>query len=370
MRSPGVQRLARLAIGVAALAAAGLAAEGALTLWFGGEPGGFEVVPEADSPFVFRPVQAPTGGARGPQPGEASARRGDGSPFPARTARVLSYGDSIAGGYGVDHGQAYPARLAEALAARGSAPAVEIVDLAHGHSPSVYAQHLRHDLPRLSPDAVLVEIELVNDLADEAHVRSSAPAEDGLPARIERARYVVGWDGRLLAPLAWRGSWLERTKLFALAGHAYGRLRSRWRPNPIFAPDSPETYYARAFDRHRLTRAEIDAASTRLFDVLGAMRDVLEVRGVAMAVLLVPSRHAFEAGTLRAHGRRLVEEAQAELALRGIPYLALLEPLEAAGGETLYLDFCHPTAAGHAVIANALADAVGDGLLGPALARR
>jgi len=363
-----VRRLARLVLCLAAVALAAGAAELALTLWFGGGGDVWEIVPEADSPFVFRPAAACDGGTQPGSPTQAAAS-GDDASTAARPKRVLSYGDSIAAGFGVGASRAYPVLLGARLARPDGAPTVEIVPLMHGHSPSIYAQHLRYDVPDLLPDAVLVEVELVNDLADEAHVRNAAPAGDGLPARVERARYLVGWDGRLLAPLAWRGTWLERTKLFALLSHAWGRLRSRWQPNPLFAGDSPETYYARAFDRHRLTRAELDAASIRLFDVLGAMRDMLEARGVAMAVVVMPSRHAFETGALRAHGRSMVERARSELALRGIRYVSLLDQIEAAGGDALYLDFCHPTAQGHVAIANALADAVGEGLLGPALAR-
>lgn len=355
-----MKQWARLGLVLAGLGVGLVVIEGVLTLWLAGERGPWEMLPEAGSPFVFRLA----GDAGDPGVGILPARPVARSPAPG-SLRVLSYGDSVAAGFGTRAELAYPSRLEAELAARDDGASVEVLNMVRGHSPSIYAQHLRHDVPRLSPDAVLIEIELVNDLADEAQVRNAAPASDGLPERIERARYLVGFDGHLLAPLAWRGTGVERTKTYALASHAWGRVLDRLDPNPIFAPGSDETYYARRFDRHRLGADEIERAVERLFGVLEATRDALAARDIALAVVVVPSRHAFEGGPLRGHGRRLVERARAELERRGIAHVSLQTPLEAAGGEALYLDFCHPNEAGHAAIASALADSIQAGLLGP-----
>ena len=362
-RGGPLRSLGRAGLGLAGLAIGLVLIELGLTLWYGADVGPWEPVPEARSAFVFRlrgerDVSGP--GVDIILPDGISTRPAEG------TWRILSYGDSIAAGFGIHPDKSYTALL-ETHLRTADTPGVELLNMLHGHSPSIYAQHLRHDTDRLSPQAVLVEIEGVNDLADEAHVRNGAMAADGLPSRVVRGRYLVSLDGHLLAPLAWRGTFVERTKLFALLSHGYGRMLERARPNPLFASDSEETYYARRFDRHRLTGEAIEGAFTRLFDSLEAMHAFLAARGIAFAVVVVPSRHAFEAGALRAHGRRLVDRSVHELDLRNIPHLSLMEAISIAGGESAYLDFCHPTESGHAAIADAIADAAREGLLGEGL---
>ena len=82
-----------------------------------------------------------------------------------------------------------------------------------------------------------------------------------------------------------------------------------------------------------------------------------------MAVLVIPSQYVFEDGAFRDHGRALVDRAMRELERRKIPALSLDEAMSAAGGAAAYLDFCHPTEAGHAAVADAIADAASHGLL-------
>lgn len=225
---------ARAGLALGALGVAALAVELALTVAHrsveGRDP--YELVAEWNSPFVFRVRGEVAGNALGlRRHGEIRAEKGSG------VLPVLSYGDSIAGGYGVEDAQMYAHRLESALNARGER-AVEVLSMARGHSPTVYGFHLRSDLPRLHPDGVLVQIELLNDVSDEARVHTTGVDADGLATSIQSHRYILGLDGHVLAPLAFSGSLVERTILYAKLSRWYGRVREKLEPNPLFAPDS------------------------------------------------------------------------------------------------------------------------------------
>ena len=151
MRRAWLERGARALLLVGSLTVALCAAELAMTAWYGelGRVGPWEPAPEWDSPFVFRP--------RASLVGEVAAREvGPG------TLRVLSYGDSLNSGFGVPAGAGYPQQLEASLAGLGER--AEVLALQRGNSPTVYSFHLRTDLPRLRPDGVIVEIELMNEV--------------------------------------------------------------------------------------------------------------------------------------------------------------------------------------------------------------
>ena len=343
----------RAVVANAALAAVSIAltlvtAEFVITAWYGelGARGPYEVVPEWNSPFVFR--SRTDGGGLG-------LRRS--APItlekPRETFRVLSYGDSVAAGFSLEEPDTYAYQSEAALNATG-ARRVEILNMARGHSPTVYTFHLRTDVPRFAPDAVLVEIEVLNDVSDEARVRTAGLDADGLPLEIHGHRYILSWDGYILGFRGSSGSPLQRSKVYAAIVRAIGRLQERLDPNPLFAADSDVDFYALSVDRHLLTRAALERGFERIFESLAGMQRYLAHRGIRFLVLIVPSQHVFDGGRFSASSRALALRAATRARAQGLDVLLPLDALERAGGAALYMDFCHPTAAGNRTLAAAL----------------
>jgi hypothetical protein len=347
------RRPLRAAAAHAALAAASIAltlvlAEFALTAWYGGlgGRGPYEVVPEWNSPFVFRSRSDRRGlGLRRSAPVTLEKAPG--------TFRVLSYGDSVAAGFGLEEPDTYAYQSEASLNAGGARP-VEILNMARGHSPTVYTFHLRADVPRFAPDAVLVEIEVLNDVSDEARVRTAGRDADGLPLAIHGHRYILSWDGHILGFRGSSGSLLHRTKVYAKIARAIGGLEERFDPNPLFAADSDAGFYSLSVDRHLLTRDALEQGFARIFESLAGMKLHLARRGIRLLVLLVPAQHVFDGGRFSASSRALALRAADSARSLGLDVVFPLGALERAGGKTLYLDFCHPTAEGNRILAAAL----------------
>jgi hypothetical protein len=321
-----------------------------VSVWYGtlGSPGPFELVEEYRSPFVFRLRAGVAGNNLG-------LRRAVDTPTVAApgTRRILSYGDSIAEGYRLEGAATYADLLESALETAGG-ESFEVLNMVRGHSPTVYSFHVRIDVPRLRPDGVILQIELINDVSDEARARTRGRDADGLPLEILAHRYLVGWDGHLLAPLAFSGSFIERTKLYAKLSRWLGRASERLRPNPIFAAESPITFYSRRSDRFLLTEAALDAGFERLFDSVAGIQRYLERQGVRFLLIILPSRHVYAHGQYAGSSRALLLRGEEAARARDIRYVSLDAALGRAGGADLFMDFCHPTAAGNRVIASEL----------------
>ena len=339
---------ARVGLVVVSIVLTLVAAEFVLTAWYGGlgVRGPYEVVPEWGSPFVFR--SRTDGSGLGLRRSAVTALD-----KPAGAFRVLSYGDSIAAGFALEEQDTYAYQSEAALNATG-ARRVEILTMARGHSPTIHTFHLRVDVPRFAPDAVLVEIELLNDVSDEARVRTAGLDEDGLPLEIYGHRYILSWDGNILGFRGASGSPLHRTKVYAKITRAIGRLQERLDPNPLFAADSDVGFYSLSVHRHLLTQAALERGFERIFESLAGIQRYLARRGIRLLVLIVPSQHVFDGGRFSASSRALVERAAARARALDLDVVLPLDALERAGGAALYMDFCHPTAAGNRTIAAAL----------------
>ncbi len=333
---------------VAASAILGLLAlEGALTLWYGtpGEPGPWIMAEQFGSPYVF--TLRPGSGSNN----LAMRRTADVSrTAPPGSKRILSYGDSIAAGYGLAERETYSELLEQSLRIADDSRH-EVLNMARGHSPTIYSFHVRRDVPELNPLGVVLQIELLNDVPDEARTRTRGRDADGLPLEITRHRYILGWDGHILAPLSFFGSALERTKLYAKVSHWLGRNLQRLQPNPLFASDSPVTYYSLGSDRYFLSEEALSSGFDRLFEAVAGIHAYLERRDIRFLLLIMPSRHVYADDQYTDASLELLQRAEARARELGLPHLSLHAALGRAGGAALFMDFCHPTAAGHRAIA-------------------
>ncbi len=290
------------------------------------------------------------------------------SEYPAPgVVRVLSYGDSIADGWGVREEQTY-VRILE----RQSAGRIEVLNMYRGGCPSIAALHIRRGVERLRPHGVNLSTELLNDSADEARVRFRRRDADGFPADFFSARYVVGWNGHLLAPLSWSGRFYERSLLWSMATQRVGKLRNRLQGDPARAWEDPlyfddqgrpHYYFNMMFDRSLLTESAIDRGFEQNFESIRAIHRYLDQRGIRFLLILIPSKYAF-AGPFRGAALERFRLAEARATELRLPFVSVFDALREVGGDAVYLDFCHPTAAGNRAIAEAVLGVLGEWIAG------
>jgi hypothetical protein len=268
---------------------------------------------------------------------------------------ILMYGDSIVSAYGLDWTQGFP-HLVKGLLDERTGTSAWRVRTSRGYCPSTYAETLRADLDALAPEAVVVELEPSNDVSDEALLAWDGVDADGLPTRVIGGRYLTTWDGSTtMLTAASSDRWFEHTRVFTIFRRAFGSIAYRLKPNPAFGPSADTYYYNALFDRHWLTTQKLDEGFDRMFRAIENIRHVCEKRGVKFLLMILPSSHWFQSGDrFQAGERRLLERAEAEARARGIAVVSPTPELAAAGGERLFIDFCHPTAEGHRVIADVL----------------
>lgn len=259
------------------------------------------------------------------------ARSGD-------AARIGVLGDSIAFGYGVEMGERFTERL-EAELRRVSGRAVEVLNFGvPGYNPYNEAALFAGMLADYELDLVLVQF-CVNDLNDPT-LHFDAQTRLALGELPEAAFPNPATRGRV-APS--RRAWLERCPL-RLCGVL---LRA-------FPPPAPETPDPATRVLSMAPRDLADPAERAWLERhYGSIAEAAAARGARFGVVVFP----FEAQLGRPGDARLQREMRVLARARGWLVLDLLPAFRAApAGGPLFLDFWHPSARGHAVAAEALAE--------------
>ncbi|RPJ63398.1 MAG: hypothetical protein EHM23_01865 [Acidobacteria bacterium] len=286
----------------------------------------------------------------------------DEADFPENPAageyRVLSLGDSIAFGLGVPTAGHYTKLLESRLSQENPKITYRIINGAGpGFSPSGYYLYLKNEGLRLKPRRVIIEIELCNDVTDEALVRwEEKPGDPGSLERIRGGRYIVGWDGNLLATYCRGPYFFEKTYTYTVLTRRVLNLLYRLTPPEPFATTEGVTYYSLGFDRYLLDNERIEQGWKRVFGALEKTRELLRINQVEFLLVIMPTQYMFDPAS-GAYGRfaaGLVKRAVAEAERCGLPYLDMTEPMREGGGKSLYFDFAHPTEQGNQVIAEEL----------------
>jgi hypothetical protein len=345
-----MRSLLRILLFVVATSASFVLLELGLTAWYGdlATPGPQEIVEAYDSPFIFKARFDPF-----EREIEAATPSDDGLGTAANGRRILSYADTMASGYILRASSTYAKHLEDRLAAR-SQERVQVFDMERGFSPTTYSFHVRLDAPRLEPDGVMMQIELLSDVSDEAMLRTTGRKDNshGFPLEIHRSRYTLGWHGHVLAPLSIAGSFVERTRVYAVLSQAAGRLMNRVVPNPVFGPDSRTVFFSRSAERWLLTVGALGAGFDRLFDSILATQSFLESRGVEFLLVILPSRYVYTDDRFSESSLSLLKRAEQRAQEKKIHYVSTWEALGEAGGADLFLDFGHLTADGHRAVAD------------------
>ncbi|MCY3777345.1 MAG: hypothetical protein OXH11_15335 [Candidatus Aminicenantes bacterium] len=288
--------------------------------------------------------------------------------------RILSLGDSIGFGLGVPSRDRYGQVLQRELNQSPGAFRFRVVNASgQGYSPSSYAAYLYQEGLELNSDLVLVQIELCNDVTDEALLGWPPGVQAGLPKSVRGGRYVVGWDGQLLGTWSQGPYFFEKTYTYTVLLRKSLESLYRISPTEPFRSARGLTYYAMGYEKFLLDQDRIDAGWRRLFGALGGIRDLLERERIPFLLLLIPSRFVFqkEAPEHALFARKLMDRAIEQCRSRRIPYLDPSHDLRQAGGPELYFDFAHLTGEGNRVAGRVLARELrrrylGDGETSPA----
>ena len=272
--------------------------------------------------------------------------------------RILSLGDSIGFGLGVPSRDRYGQVLQRELNRSPGTFRFRVVNASgQGYSPSSYAAYIQQEGLGLNPDLVLVQIELCNDVTDEALLGWPPGVRASLPERVRGGRYVVGWDGQLLGTWSRGPYFYEKTYIYTVLIRKSLESLYRIRPSEPFHSGRGLTYYAMGYEKFLLDRDRIDAGWRRLFGALGGIRDLLDRKRIPFLLLLIPSRFVFqeEAPEHARFARSLMDRAIGQCRSRQIPYLDPSHDLRQAGGPELYFDFAHLTGEGNRVTGRVLA---------------
>ncbi len=272
---------------------------------------------------------------------------------PPGERRILVVGDSVGFGFGVQPAERFSEVLERGLQARaGEGERWRVINASgQGYSPSSYHAWLAREGVEFQPELVLVQIELCNDVTDEALLWWQGRDRHGGPRVVRGGRYLVAWDGNLLGTVAAGPYPPERTYLSALLLRRLLGTWWDWWPRGELARQPPPPYFHIGFDRPLLTPGRVEGGWRQLFEALDSSRRLLESRGVRLAVLIVPSRYVFEQGGSRGRAARAFLERASEMARqRGLDTLLVEPELGRVGGADRYLDFAHPDARGHELI--------------------
>ncbi len=315
---------------------------------------------ENESPYVYivRPhIEPPTGTENVTESinNFSMRRKTDTTETPLdHTVRILSYGDSIGFGLMVNDEQNYP-HLLEDLLNRNSLQNYDVLNMYRGYCPSIYAMHLKKDLFQFKPQWVIMEIELSNDISDEAMVKYSELDKYGMPRSITQARYWPGWQ--YLPPMSKNSHFWGISNLriaYFNFNRQLHRLANKIYPNPVFSAESDIYYYSFGFDEYYFTEKRLSQAFDRMFDIIKAEQRFCNDNKAGFLLIIVPSKFTFYENQYRKGAIRLIEQAEVKAQKRGIPYISLRQSFQDNGGSDLYFDFCHPTPKGYEVIAKEL----------------
>lgn len=299
----------------------------------------------------------------------------DFDPTPGKgEVRILSVGDSIGFGLGIP-ADAHYTKVLERQLNENSSRRYSVVNAAgQGYSPSSYYVYLKHEGLKLRPDMVIVDMEMCTVVSNEALLRWEVDPDDpGTPTAVRGGRYLVGWDGNMLATYSVGGYFFEKTYLYTDLLRRWLNLMYRLHPTEPFRTQSRTGayYYNLGFDKYLLDERRLESGWERTFDALKAMQDRLQEEGIPFLVLIFPSRYMFnEKSQLRGNyaGRLMQRGVDRARELR-LPFLDLSRSVKEGGGASLYFDFVHMTAEGNWVVGDAIFQHLRSQLLSPAASR-
>jgi lysophospholipase L1-like esterase len=264
-------------------------------------------------------------------------------PKPHDLVRVVAVGDSVTFGFGVNDGDTFCVQAEQLLRARHAGASLEVVNLAvPGYDTRQEVTLLGRHVERLHPDVVLVGF-YSNDVPDSLEDNQSGTMV-AKPATQGQALHMNA------APTSWWDIHMRKSRAVYTNGRAlrrfthsgeWGMSRFAMELDILQDHDTPQ----------------LDAAWKRVGEQLDILQQMSREHGFAVGIVVLPPKEQVIGLYPSANYQRRL---QTLAAARGFFFVDPLPRMIAAPGnkEHLYVpyDRNHPTAAGHRLIAEAIAD--------------
>ncbi len=274
--------------------------------------------------------------------------------------RILSLGDSVGIGLGIEPSARYTKVLETNLNKHEASERFRVINAAgQGYSPSSYYVYLKQEGRQFEPHMVIIAIELCNDITDEALLRwETLHDEPGVPQAVRGGRYVVGWDGNLLGTVSFGPYFFEKTYTYTLLLRRVLKLLYRLHPTEPFHSQLDVTYFSRDFEKFLLDEKRLQSGWKRTFGALKETHRFLQRQGIFLLLLILPSRYIFDedSGQSADFARQILDKAVRLARQEHIPYLDFTHEIATNGGSELYFDFAHLTAEGNRIIGDKLSE--------------
>ena len=189
---------------------------------------------------------------------------------PHNELRILSLGDSIGFGYGIDTEETYSRKIENLLNLEKQ---VRLINAAgQGYSPSSYLSYLIEEGFSFEPNLIMVQMEPSNDVTDEALIR--LVVGKNLVPKVRGGRYTVTWDGNLLGSIILGPYFYEQSYLYTMLTRRLFTALDLIFPKHTALSDQDSFYYHQGFDRFLLTSDRIKLGWKRSFDAVAQISEI------------------------------------------------------------------------------------------------
>jgi len=267
------------------------------------------------------------------------------SPKPAGRYRVVVLGDSVAFGWGVNDGETFAAQAEQLLRRHEKYRDAEVVNLAvPGYAVRQEVALLKRTVAQLQPDLVLIGF-YSNDLPDTFEDKAGTSGTS-----IAKAQTQTGQTLRMNpVPSTWFERLARRSRAVYTGGHALKQLihRGEGKTGSSMELDLLENR----------SSPQLDVAWQRIQAQFADLRETSATAGFAVGIVILPPREQvlgrFADSTYQRKTRSIAEQFG----------FFVVDPLPAlaesgAAKESLFIpyDRNHPSATGHRIIAESIAN--------------
>ncbi len=268
------------------------------------------------------------------------------SPKPAGRYRVVVLGDSVAFGWGVNDGDTFCAQAEQLLRRHEKYRNAEVVNLAvPGYAVRQEVALLKRALAQLQPDLVLIGF-YSNDLPDTFEDKNAGASGTSIAASPTQAGQTLRMNP---VPSSWLERLARRSRAVYTGGHALKQLirRGEGKPGSSMELDLLENR----------SSPQLDVAWQRIQAQFADLRETSATAGFVVGIVILPPREQvlgmFADSMYQRKARALAEQFG----------FFVVDPLPAltksyATKRSLFIpyDRNHPSAAGHRIIAETIAN--------------
>jgi len=210
--------------------------------------------------------------------------------------RIITYGDSVTMGYGLEMNETWPFFLEQKLKNKTKLP-VEVLNYGgNGNSPVQYAVHMPLHLKSLKPNLVILEVEWLNDLADDASYWWMLFDQNGLPWLHSGGRYKSLFESEslFLSNVGFSGMWFERTILYTLLSRAVGRYLGAHAHLSKKIDGLDYYFFSLDYDEFLINEKSIEANLQGTFKILKSLGELAKQNQTEFLLHLVPAKFVYE----------------------------------------------------------------------------